>query len=496
MRFFAETRVRIALQKSKPLVGAWMRRELASLGPAYIKFGQFLSTRPDIVGKEIVQELELLQDDILPVPFADIVEVFEGSLNTSIAEAFEYIDPVPIASASIGQVHRGRLRKKTGNPTDTGRGLEVAIKVQRPSVARLIRQDMNTLKGLNAWLAKIGSPRAQEFAGIVEQYDVFLSSELDFNKERAHMRRFIKIMDDGGLNVKIPRPIERLSSDQVLVMEYVPSTKITDVVTLRKRGVDTAQLADTLINAFMYQIITAAYIHCDPHPGNIGVMDDGETLVLYDFGNVVELSKDFKKELNQIVLATFQKDVDEFVNILVKLKILILTSEEDFVEARTFFSYLFDYLSTLDFTSLRDSLSNGDLAGTLQSNLKLDSDFFSLFRVFSLLDGTCLKLDGTFNYIDALSPFTDDLMFDMKFIDIRARKDFDKMRAYPSMMKATDVNVARMTGKLKKMETSQTQVTNLLVSGVVFSNIEHPVTIAIFLGSFAIYWVYINKIQK
>jgi ubiquinone biosynthesis protein len=491
VRFLAESQIRFAFQKDRPRLGKWMREELANLGPAYIKFGQFLSTRPDIIGKEIVKELELLQDDIRPIPFTDICTVVDMSLEENglgtIDDVFSYIEPTPIASASIGQVHKGRLRGKNAK--------DIVLKVQKPRVSQQIREDLKTMKDLNAIFAKTGSPRSREISSIVNQYETFLSAELDFEKERKHMYRFIKIMDEGNIAVKVPQPIESLSSSTVLVMEYVPSLKITDIAALKGRGIDTKRLAETLIQGFLYQIITAALVHCDPHPGNIGVMEDGETLVLYDFGNVVELSAKFKDELNQLVFATYQKDVEEFVDILSKLKILALTTDAEKMEAKSFFVYFFNYLETLDFSSLRESLVAGEFTGALETKLKLDADFFCLFRVFSLLDGTCSKLDKDFNYIDALSPFSDDMMFDMKFMDYRARKDFNKMRGYPTMLQSTDMNVNRMRAQVKEMETVQTQVKVMIALWFAIDvwDLSHPMSI---LAGMSGAWILMQRYKE
>ena len=484
-RFLVESRVRMMFQKNRPAVGTWMRSELSDLGPAYIKLGQFLSTRPDIVGKEVVKELELLQDDIRKVPFEEMSSIIEISLGDyKIQDVFESIDPIPIASASIGQVHMGVLKK---------RGTKVAIKVQKPKVAVQIREDMATLKSMTSLIEWVEPQRATEFNSIIVQYEAFISAELDFSRELEHMQAFIKMMKEADIQVKVPRPIAALSSSNMLVMEYVPSIKISDVVALKALGVDTAMLASTLIQAFLYQIITASYVHCDPHPGNIGVLDDGITIVLYDFGNVVKFSPAFKNALNKIVFATYQKDVDEFVAILTELNILKLSSEIDIIDAKTFFRYFFDYLSTVDFTSLRQSIVASDITTTMQTNLKLDQDFFSLFRIFSLLDGTCLKLDPNFSYIEALSPYTDEMMFDMNFIDYRARRDLTKIQTYPSVVQTTAMNITRMKDKMKTMEQSQTQLSNMLIMGFMFSNIDNPKVVAAALGVYISYFVYTSR---
>lgn len=190
-----------------------------------------------------MKELELLQDDIRPVPFSEISASIDAALAEkglgAAADVFSYIDPVPLATASIGQVHRGRHR-----------GREIVLKVQKPGVALQIREDLDTMKNLNSVFAKTGSARSHEISTIVRQYEQFLSAELDFEKERSNMNVFIKIMEDASLSVKVPRPVERLSSSTVLVMEYVPSLKITDVDVLRARGIDTTAIADMLIKAF------------------------------------------------------------------------------------------------------------------------------------------------------------------------------------------------------------------------------------------------------
>jgi ubiquinone biosynthesis protein len=495
VRFFTETQVRLAVQKNKAHVGKWMREELAELGPAYIKFGQFLSTRPDLVGKEVVRELELLQDDIKTVPFFEIEQIIQASLkDCGVEDAFSYIDPIPIASASIGQVHRGRLSPKY---KDAGlRNANIVIKVQKPLVAKLIQDDLNTLKNIITLLQYTGSSRATEISSIVGQYEKFLSAELDFSQELKYMHRFIDIVEDGDLPVKVPKPIDIMSTSSMLVMEYVPSIKIDDITTLRARGFDTRQLAQSLMQSFLYQIITAAVVHCDPHPGNIGVLDDGVTLVFYDFGNVVELSGTFKTELNQLVFAMYQKDVDEFVRILVKLKILNVTTEADIMEAKVFFKSFLDYLETLDVNTMRDAVTTGDFARTLETKLKLDTDIFSILRVFSLLDGTCAKLEPAFNYIDALSPFTNDLIFDMNFLDYRARRDFDKVRAYPSMLQSTDMNISRMQGKMKDIEDVQGQAKSFLIIYFIIENINDPAVIAGSLGLVLSWWLYSTKIRN
>ena len=435
-RFFGEVQARWILQKDRKLVGRWMKEELTALGPAFIKLGQFFSTRPDIFGAEAALELSRLQDDIKSEAFEDICWVIEDSLQGPINTVFREIDPVSLASASIGQVHKATLLD----------GTPVVIKVQKPCVSRQIQEDIATLNHLNKIYSFTGSARSLEFQNILNQYDSFLSAELDYTIEAEHMITFRDLLD--GLPVRIPRVYSQYSSRNLLVMEYVPSTKITD---LDAAQVDTPRIADSLVEVFLYQIIVLGYIHCDPHPGNIGVEEDGETLVLYDFGNVVKLSPEFRKEIHTLIFSIFQKDVDDFVHILEKLKILEIRDDVERLELKEFFRSFFVYLETVDFQTLRSSIVQQGLQGGDNIKIRVDPDFLALFRVFSLLDGTCVRLDPNFNYLEAIQPYAQDLLKDTKFITDRIKKDWDKLRSYPTMMRSTDDNMLRLHKRVASM---------------------------------------------
>lgn len=457
-RFIGEAQLRWLFIDNKAQVGRWIKQELSALGPAFIKLGQFLSTRPDILGADAVAELSKLQDDIVPQPFEEIQFVIQEGIQRPIEEVFESIDPMSMASASIGQVHRAVL--KDGTP--------VVIKVQKSCVARQIRDDIETLNGMNNLLSTTGNPRSAEINNILQQYERFLSAELDYRIELVHMEAFYEMMQ--GLPVRIPRVYKELSSKSVLVMEYVGSTKITDIDTLRQKGFDTTRIAESLVQVFLYQIVYLGYVHCDPHPGNIGVADDGETIVLYDFGNVIELSIDFRKQINTLVFSIFQKDVDDFVHILVKLRVIEVRDDLEKLELKEFFRVFFTYLETLDFQSMRSSILQQEMQGGASVKIHVDPDFLALFRVFSLLDGTCIRLDPNFNYIESLRPYVQDILQDASFLSSRMWKDFEKLRTYPSMVKNTDDNMLRLQKRISSMNTTITRFQILSVMLILCTN--------------------------
>lgn len=472
-RFVVESQVKYTFQKKNPrLWGEWLRKELTSMGPAFIKMGQFLSTRADLFDKAIVSELSKLQDDITPVGMNELTHIIDRSLGKPWNDVFEYIDPKPLACASIGQVHFAVMK---------GTQKQVVVKIQKPDVAKQIRDDIGTLKTLNSFLIQIGSSRAFEVENVLQQYERFLSAELDYTQEMSHMMRFREILED--MPVRVPRVHAAISSAEILVMDFVPSVKITDIDTLRSKGIDTKFIAETLINVFLNMIVTYGYVHCDPHPGNIGVTNDGEAIVLYDFGNVIELPSEFREEVNNVIFSVYQKDVNDFVDLLLKLKIIELDSDIDSFDVRLFFRSFFDYLETLDIKTLQQSIKNQELftgSMTDMSKIKVHPDFLALFRVFSLLDGTCTLLDPNFSYIDSLAPFTTELLSDFSFFDVRARRDFQKIQNFPKLIQTTEQTVARTQKQVNQLSSRTKNMEMLILGCVIISQIDHAYTIPLY----------------
>lgn len=498
-RFFIEAQVRGRfVQADKPAeFGAWMRKEMMSLGPAYIKLGQALSTRTDLLDKSIIAELSRLQDNNDPAPFADIRDIVESSLGRPLATVFSEFSEAPLASASIGQVHRARLREG---------GAEVAVKAIKPNVARQIRDDLAIIKRLNDVFVRLGFARAAETESFISQYETYLSAELDYNKERANMERFRESMED--MPVIVPRVYAEHSTESVLTMEYVPGIKITDLEALRARGYDTTLIAENLVSIFLTSIIRHGFSHGDAHPGNIAVSYDGDdTIILYDFAVMVSLSKEFRGELSNMIVAMYQRDATELVEVLMRLNVLQVSGDAELADVIQFFNAFLGYLDTLDINALRQNIvaqaeagsevpgasGGGGLSGPggagaggassaagaagADTRLRINPDFLGIIRVFSLLDGTCGKLDKNFSYINALSPFVESIMMSPTFYDYRAKRDIQKLQRYPRIIQATDQNVARLDRRVKNMSANQSTVQYLIVAAMVLQNIGEPASL-------------------
>lgn len=451
-RFLGESQVRWLVHKDPREYGTWLRKEMVEMGPAFVKLGQFLSTRSDLFDAELKQELAKLQDSIDPVPYEDVVYMLESSTGKKLGDTFLRIDEDCMASASIGQVHHAVLLS----------GEEVVVKVQKPDVAGCIQNDISTLRWMNHVLVQAGSPRAREVEDLLEQYERFLSGELDYRKERIAMDRFARAADADGLPVRIPKTFADCSSREVLVMEYVPSVKITNLPEILRQGGDPERLASDLVYVFLYLVVYHGLVHCDPHPGNLGVDRDGETIVLYDFGNTFELGEAFRSKISHLLFSISQKDVDEFVDILIQLRVLHVSGDPlELVDIKGFFRSFFGYLETLDFSTLRSAIAGQEILSSFQSSARqkvnLDQNFLSLFRVFSLLDGTCSLLDPNFNYFRALAPFSETILRDPDFVQNRIVRDMQKLQNYGTIAQRTDENILRVQQRVKNI---QAQVTH------------------------------------
>jgi len=484
-KFAIESQIRLTFQEDKDAVGEWMKNEIGTLGPAFIKFGQFVSTRQDLFGKEVSEKLSMLQDNINPVPFELIAQSIEKELQRPISEVFADIDPAYIGTASIGQVHRARLLKS---------GNEVVIKVQKPRISELIFENLKTLHDISRVVTLLGGgARATELEQIIQQYEQFLTAEIDYNRELNNMVLFYELLKD--LPVRIPRVYKNLSSERILVMEYVPSIKITDLNTMQILGFDTRKICDTLVKVFLSQIIEKGIVHNDTQQGNIGVLDDGETIVLYDFGNVISFTGQFRESINLVVFSIVQKDVDEFVDMLIQLGILYVENDDEILEVKMFFRYFFKYLDGMDLNALKKSIISSDIEGKFQDNLNINPDFLCLFRVFSLLDGTITRLDPTYSYVEAMKPYAQNVFSDTSFLDMRARKDFAKLSTYPRALNNADANIIRVQTKVSNMSKDVQNMQMYIIGAILIEHFSNDISAVLLMLPY-MYYVLNNKSKK
>ena len=276
---------RMIFQKSKERIKGITRAErlrlaVEELGPTFIKLGQMLSTRPDVLPADFVQELIKLQDNVQPFDFSEAEAIIESELEGRRAEIFSSIDEVPVAAASVGQVHQAWLHN----------GDKVVIKVQRPGIRRTIEVDLEILFHLATLMERhLEGMDAQRPTDMVEEFGHSLERELDYRIEAANMDRFAEIYQHEP-RVRFPRVYRDASTSNLLTMEFMSGIKAGSLEELKRAGYDLARLADLGAELIMEQILVHGFFHADPHPGNILVLP-GEVICLLDLGMTGRLDR-------------------------------------------------------------------------------------------------------------------------------------------------------------------------------------------------------------
>ncbi len=282
--------------------------DLKNMGPTYIKLGQLLSTRPDLLPDPYLQALASLQDDVPPIAYSVVQEIVEEEIGSRISKAFSSFDEEPLASASIGQVHKATLR--SGKP--------VAVKIQRPGIRKQFLADLDTLKEMADFAVKHTEvAKKYAFDNVLAELRHILLQELDYNREAQNLITL-------GANLKefksliVPQPILDYSSSKVLTMDFIQGKKITSISPMKKLENDLSPLVDELVEAYLKQIITDGFVHADPHPGNIHITNQNQ-IALIDLGMVAKFTNNIQEKLLQLLIALSQEDGEAAADVLLNM---------------------------------------------------------------------------------------------------------------------------------------------------------------------------------
>ncbi|OGX91185.1 ABC1 kinase family protein [Hymenobacter coccineus] len=373
----------------------WERARLVieELGPTFIKLAQALSNRADLLPEALIDEFEKLQSNVPPFDVAVARQIVAAELGQPLEEVFSAFDDVPIGSASIGQVHRARLRT----------GEDVVVKIQRPGVQDKVRGDLALLHELvrltGGFLRNQGLANPQD---VVDAFERSMSKELDYTAEARAMEQFRKLYAD-YTNFYIPRPYRELSTAKVLVIEYVDGCKITDRAQLEAWGLSPARVAETGMDIYLTQIFEFGVFHADPHPGNVLVQPDGR-LVLIDFGMVGKLTKQQKYAFAGVFIGMARQDAR---GMAASFRRLALTAEiPDMRAFESDLSLLIEDFALLDVKEM----SMGDLADRLQTiiydyKLQVPGAIFLILRALVILEGIGKVLHPSFNTFEFVQPY-------------------------------------------------------------------------------------------
>jgi ubiquinone biosynthesis protein len=282
--------------------------DLEAMGPTYIKLGQLLSTRVDLLPPTYTEALTRLQDDVAPFPFEEVKQIVEDELGFSIRHGFESFDEEPLAAASLGQVHRAVLRS----------GREVVVKVQRPGIREVVRDDMELLGSL-AEFADDHTDVGRKFGlgQLLTQFRRSLAGELDYQREAANLRRLGELTSSYA-HLVVPEPVADYTSSRVLTMDHLPGRKVTDVGPLGLLDVDSEPLVQELFAAYLRMILVDGFLHADPHPGNVLLMPDGR-LGIIDLGMVATVPPRVQDKIVKLLLSISDTDGEQTAAVLASM---------------------------------------------------------------------------------------------------------------------------------------------------------------------------------
>jgi ubiquinone biosynthesis protein len=287
---------------------AQLADDLEKLGPTFVKVGQFLSTRADLLPADYIAALARLQDKVEPFPFAEVERIVAEEVGVRLSKAFAVFEDIPVAAASLGQVHRAELRD----------GRAVAVKVQRPDIEAKIREDLEVLGEIAGFLdGHTDAGRRQKFSEMFDEFRKSLLRELDYRQEARNLTLLADHMDSLD-RIMVPRPVEDYVTSRVLTMEFVEGRKVTALSPLARLEIDGAPLAEELCRAYLRQVLVDGFFHADPHPGNVLVTDDGR-IALIDLGMTGQMSPPMQEDLLKLVLAVSEGRGDDAAEVVIKI---------------------------------------------------------------------------------------------------------------------------------------------------------------------------------
>lgn len=363
-----------------------IKQAMISLGPTFIKLGQILSVRPDLLPHPYVDVLSTLQDDVPSSDFEDIEAIIESELNGEIDELYDSFERNAMSGASLGQVH-----KATVNNTD------VAVKIRRPGVQKLVEADISALRSLKPIISRfVGQSRQFSMQTILDEFSNTVREEMDYTVERNNLKT-IRSNFQGDRRVIVPRPFQSRSTDKVLTMEYIDGIKINDKETLKNHNINLEDLSHRLQEIYFDMIIEDGIFHADPHPGNISVKPNG-TIVLYDFGMVGEITEEQQSKIIEFYVAVARDNIEDALDAMIDLDILSENVDRDILSEGLKITIKNARGQSVDQRRINQLIADA------QDNLyeypfRIPPNFALLLRVSTVASGICYDLNPEIDFI-------------------------------------------------------------------------------------------------
>jgi predicted unusual protein kinase regulating ubiquinone biosynthesis (AarF/ABC1/UbiB family) len=378
----------------------WIRDTFLELGPTFIKLGQLFSTRADLFPVEYVEELSKLQDRVPAFSYAQVAEIIERDLGKNIPELFASFEQIPLAAASLGQVHLATLHT----------GESVVVKVQRPGLQKLFTIDLEILRGIAKYFQnhpKWGQG-GRDWLGIYDECCRILWEETDYISEGQSADTFRRNFRSQAW-VKVPRVYWRYSSTRTLTLEYLPGIKISHYQELEAAGLDRQEIARQSATAYLQQLLTDGFFHADPHPGNVAIDPKTGALIFYDFGMMGRIAPGTKEKLMDTLLAIAGRNADRVVSGLVGLGAVSADADTDPI--RRSIQYLLDNFLDKPLEAQSIAQITDDLYDIAYGQpFRFPATFTFVMRAFSTIEGVGKGLDPDFNFMEAAQPFAFQIM--------------------------------------------------------------------------------------
>jgi ubiquinone biosynthesis protein len=371
---------------------ARIRLAMTELGPTFIKLGQVLSTRPDLIGVPLADELTHLQAAVPPDPPAVVRATIEFELGQSLEEVFSKFDDIPIGSASIGQCHRATLI--SGEP--------VVVKVQRSGILEIVRVDLEIIAGL-ATLAE-GLPDFVNYRprAVVAEFQRMLLRELDFGREERNMQQFAHDFA-GSKTVRIPKSYPDLCTSRVLTMECLEGVKLIDAEVLGGAGLDLQEIARRGADMYLQMIFGNGFYHADPHPGNLLLME-GNVIGLLDFGMVGRIDSDLQEQIEEMFLAITNVDAERLTLLITRIG--QVPPQLDYTGLTLEISDFVAFYGNHPLESLNQAAALNEMTEVVRRfHIMLPARISLLLKVFVMLDGTARKLSPRFSLLEVMQPY-------------------------------------------------------------------------------------------
>ena len=402
------------------------------LGGLMIKLGQFMSSRLDVLPPEVTKELEGLQDEVPPVDFEQIGALAEDQLGVPLERVFAEVDTDPVAAASLGQAYRARLAD--ADAADMGFA-DVIVKVQRPGIGGIVAVDIEALRRIARWLARLRFvSKRVDMPALIEEFAATSREEIDYLHEGANAERFDEIFA-GNPRVRVPRIVWERTTRQVLTMEDVTAIKISDRAGLSAAGIDPAEVASAFASIMFEQLFEHSFFHADPHPGNLFVTpaspradavagSDGDAhsadgsgwaITFVDFGMMGKVPEHLRSSLRALIIASAARDGAGMVTAMQDAGVLLPGADTD--ELERVITEVFSRFGGMGFAELREvderefrefALEFGDVM--LSMPFQMPEDFLLIIRAVSLTSGVCSTLDPAYNVWDTLEPYAQKLL--------------------------------------------------------------------------------------